>query len=83
MRDPAVAEADQVVDGLAQALVVGGADDVDGAVRGPPRATTTTGSRAASSARSAVGQLRAEQDQRLAAVLQQARRPRAARRGPG
>ena len=70
--DSAVAEVDEVVDGLVQAGGVVGADDVDGAVadgaghdddRHPGGELGQVGG----------GRLRAEQDQRLAAVLQQAR----------
>ena len=75
VRDAAVAEADEVVDGLVEPVVVGGADDVDGAVadgaghhdHGQPGGEVGQVGR---------GLLRAEQDQRLAAVLQQAARPR-------
>ena len=72
VRDAAVAEADEVVDGLVQPLVVGGADDVEVPVAGRAghdhdgQAGGELGERGG-------GRVRAEQDQRLAAVLQQAR----------
>jgi hypothetical protein len=69
--DAPVTDGDEVVDGLVEPLVVGGADDVDGAV------ADGAGHHDHGQAGGEVGQvgrgsLRAEEDERLAAVLQQA-----------
>src|SRR5262245_22139915 len=69
--DAAVAGGDEMVDGLVESLVVGGADDVDVAVADGP------GHHDHGQAGGEVGQVggrrpRAEQDERLAAVLEQA-----------
>ena len=69
--DAAVAEGDEVVDGQAQPLVVGGAYDVEGAVAGRPGHDHD---RLAGGELGEVGRVsvRSEQNERLAAVLQQA-----------
>ena len=70
--DPAVAEAGEVVDGLVHSDVVGGTDYVERRVAGRSGDDDHREAGRASAASSAVGARGAEQDQCLAAVVQQA-----------
>src|SRR5215211_1005641 len=69
--DATVTDVDEVVNGLVESLVVGGADDVDGAVA-DGAGHHDHGQAAGQGGQVGRGCLRAEEDDRLAAVLQQA-----------